>query len=435
MSQAVVICKIAWYKGAGGQVHGRQQSSWHRHLEYIATRPEADRGDADALRVGDDDYALDRAAMHIRYAAGRPGSTGLFGPEGQADWREVARELERRDLPTWRVIVSMREEDAAGWGMIGREKWEAAIREAVQDAAKAMHLDPDHVQWVAAYHAKPGQPHAHLIVWESPHVNARRRGFLEEGERRGVWRSFTRELFREERDRLAAEKSTLRDEVLTLAKGDTGKAVALAREFRAGVETARLEVQALDPPAAGIPPIPRDEVMAEFARRLDALAVVMPQRGRAALAYMPEPVKAQAREVAGWLLDQHGFRAEAEKYEAIARRFAEHATMKPEAHAEAARKAREDLRDRVAQVVLRAAIQVKREHGALEAHGLDARALAGAKAGVSRMVGRAGLNAIFTAIQRERLRAEAAYLLAQRREMEKRTRRRNEEERAAGRER
>lgn len=153
---AEVIYRIQWYHGGGAKVHGRRQSSWYDHLSYISTKPEADRGDAEAFRVGDEDYEIERggAAWHVRYAAERPGSEGLFGPDGPADWRETAQVLNHHELPAWRVILSMREEDAVSWGMIGREKWAAAIEAAMPDVTKAMRLDPDRVRWVAAYHAK-----------------------------------------------------------------------------------------------------------------------------------------------------------------------------------------------------------------------------------------------------------------------------------------
>lgn len=419
MSQAVVIVKIAYYRGGGQKVHGRKQSGWQKHIEYLATKPEVDKGDADALRVGDDGYELDDAALHARYAAVRPGSSGLFGADGDADWRDVAAELDKHPLPAWRMIVSMREADAVGWGMISREAWEPAIREAVEDAAKAMHLDPDHLRWAAAFHAKPGQPHAHIVVWETPHAAARGRGLLEEGERRGVWRAFTRELFRGERDRLAAEKEAIRQTVRELAKGDVERAAEVARAIKT---IARLQVQALDGGEAGLAPVMGRGTEAELVQRLGVLAANMPGRGRVALAYMPPEVREQARELADWLLQQPGFRESAERYEEIGKRFAEHATAKPEAHAEAARKAREDLRDRVAQVALRAAAGLNRERAALDKLSLPAEAQARAQVAAKQRFARGCWQSAWRGIERERLRGEAQLALVQERMLQQKRR-------------
>lgn len=365
MSDSAVIYRIQWYRGGGAKVHGRKQSSWYDHLRYIATRPEADRGDAEAFRVGDDDYEIERggAAWHVRYAAERPGSSGLFGPDGTLDWREVAQTLERHELPAWRVILSMREADAAGWGMIGRKAWAAAIEAAMPDVAKAMRLDPDRVRWAAAYHAKPGQPHAHLVIWEDPHRGARCQGFLKRDEFRGVKRAFMRELVRDERNRLAAEKAAIRDVVLELAGDDLRRAAAIVREIRT---TARLEVQASDGGPPGVPPILREGSEAEVALRLEALAALMPGRGRVAYQFMPPKVKAAADEIADWLLRQPGFYDQSARYQELSRALAQHYSGEQKRQDEAARNAYDDLRLRVAQRVLRAAAALESDGAARE---------------------------------------------------------------------
>lgn len=406
---AEVVYRIRWYRGGGAKVHGRKQSSWYDHLRYIATKPEADRGDAESYRVGDGDYEIERggAAWHVRYAAERPGSSGLFGPNGPADWREVAKTLEQHELPAWRVILSMREEDAARWGMIGREKWAAAIEAAMPDVAKAMRLDPDRVRWVAAYHAKPGQPHAHLVIWEEPHRSARCQGYLKNDEFRGVKRAFMRNLVRDERNRLAAEKTAIRDVVLELAGDDLRQAAAIVREIRT---TARLEVQAMDGAEPGVPPILREGPEADLARRLEALAAILPGRGRVAYKLMPPKVKAAADEIADWLLGRPGFYDQAQRYQELSRAMAEHYSGQRKPQDDAARNAYDDLRRRVAQQALRAAAALERE-GLSQEPGLAARPL------LRRCV-QAAWRSAWAAVRREVTRAEARAALQRMRELE-----------------
>lgn len=364
--RSVIICKISHYLPGD-----KARSCNRRHIWYIANKPEADRGDEQSLYVGDEKYRVepDTAAGHVKYAAERPGSSGLFGPDAESppDWREVARELAHHDLPTWRMIISLREDDAVKLDLTERRDWETAVRRAMEGVVRSMHLDLGRARWVAAYHATQGHPHVHIVVWESPHRAARRRGLLEPGERKGVWRAFARELLREERNRRVAEKAAIRDLVRDLAKGDVTRAAELVREVRG---RARLEVQALMGGTPGIPPVLREHQLEELAEKLAALAAAMPGRGRAALAYMPEPVKAQARETADWLLRQPGFARSASRYTELARELASHYAKKPEILDQAAAKAYEDLRDRVAQVVVRAAAALnraeRREHLARE---------------------------------------------------------------------
>ncbi|MBE3582339.1 MAG: relaxase, partial [Thermoanaerobacteraceae bacterium] len=240
MASSVLIVNVAYY-----QPGTRKMAHNYNHIRYIATKPEADRGDAESLRVGDDDYPMagGTAAGHVKYAAERPGSSGLFGPQGEPvpNWQEVGRKLARHNLPVWRVIVSLRQDDAERLGLVEREKWQPAIENGVNNAIKEMHLDADHTRWVAAFHRKEGHPHCHVVIWEEEHGAARRQGYLEPGERKGVFRSFAREVFREERDRLTAEKTAIRDALRELVGSDITKVTEFMRE----VKTARLEAQAL----------------------------------------------------------------------------------------------------------------------------------------------------------------------------------------------
>lgn len=398
MSKSIVLVKIAYYRPGD-----RERSSNARHVEYIATKPEVDRGDELSYRVGDADYRPEpgSAAAHVEYAAERPGSSGLFGPDPERppDWREAARELARHDLPTWRLIVSLREDDAVRLGLTERRDWEAAVRRAMETVLRSMHLSPHHARWVAAYHAKQGHPHAHVVVWERPHEAARRLGLLEPGERKAVWRAFAKELFRDERNRLTAEKAAIRDAVRDLARGDVARAAELVREVRG---RARLEVRALAGGTPGIPPTLREHQQEELARRLADLAQIMPGRGRAALAYMPEPVKTQAREIADWLLRQPGFVQSASRYADLAHQLAAHYSRKPEVLDKAAQNAYADLRDRVAQLAVKAAAMLDRA----ERQDRLAR----------ERVARSLWCAAWRGVERERLRAEAQAELASARE-------------------
>lgn len=64
---------------------------------------------------------------------------------------------------------------------------------------------------------------------------------MEPGERKGVFRAFAREVFREERDRLAAEKTIIRDMIREVAGDNIARAAGLMRE----IEKAGLEARAL----------------------------------------------------------------------------------------------------------------------------------------------------------------------------------------------
>jgi hypothetical protein len=394
---APLIVKLKFYPPGTGAKNAA-------HAKYIATRPGADRGELEAEELD--------AAGHVKYAAERPRSHGLFGPDEEQVpvLEKVQDELRRHEGIVWRAVVSLREDDAQRLGYLTREAWERALRTSVSEVAHAMGIRESNLRWVAAFHAEAGHPHVHLLFWEA--APERTRGVVSKGERKDIRRAFARQIFAEERSRLYAEKTAIRDLIRDLAKGDVTQAQALARD----VFKAQLEVEAMNGKAAGVPPRLYDEVRIELAQRLENLARIMPGRGRVALKYMPEDVKSQAREIADWLLKQPVFVLKAERYTEVARELASHHTLKPEALAHAAEKAYADLRDRVAQVVLRAAGEINRvdRHAALD---------------TSRLANSVW-RAAWRALERERTRAEAQAELekrAQERKQQKQQQR-NEEE-------
>ncbi|MGB9860271.1 MAG: MobP3 family relaxase, partial [Moorellaceae bacterium] len=337
MSHAPFVLKVAFY----APTRQNQQRNAN-HIRYIATRPGADRGELEPERMDPG-----TAAAHVKYAGERPGSHGLFSQdEDHPDLKAVQKELLQHKGVVWRAVLSLREDDAVRLGYTTRKAWETMLRATVAEAAAKMGIREDNLRWVAAFHAAQGHPHVHLVWWEKN--PARSRGVISEGEKKDMRRVFVREIYAEERSRLLAEKTALRDLIRETARQDV---LTLAREIR----QAGLEVRALAGKEPGIAPELSPAAEQELAGKLSNLASLMPGRGRIALAYMPQEVKTQAREIADWILRQPGFVQTTERYKELAKQIAGHYTMKPEALDEASRKAYEDVRDRLAQEVLKGA--------------------------------------------------------------------------------
>ncbi|MBO8129275.1 MAG: relaxase [Peptococcaceae bacterium] len=368
------------------------------HIRYIATKPEADRGDPE---VGDRNYRVEpeldpeTAAGHVHYVGTRPGSHGLFGPEDKApDMRQVEKELGQHEGIVWRFVLSLREDDAQQLGYVDRKSWEEVLRATVPEAAEKMGIYDSNLRWVAAFHEKQGHPHVHLVVWEKE--PKRTRGMLSKGERTDVRKAFIKQIFAKERARLGAEKTAIRDMVREVARGDLAEARKLIRD----VHEARLEMDALHGGTPGVPPILYSDQRKELARRLDVLTSQMPGKGRIALKYMPENVRQSAKDAADWILRQPGFAHSVERYQQIAREMASHYSLRADALHKAGENAYIDLRDRVAQVILKEAGNINRadRHDKIT------------KARTVRMVWRAA----WQAVERERTRIEAQSLMEKR---------------------
>lgn len=347
------------------------------HLRYIATRPGAElavneRGSADDM-------------TYARYVAERPGSTGLFGPEGPADLAAAMAEVSgRKHGVAWRVGLSLREDDARMLGMVGAAKWQDLTRRAVAQFARAANVRPEHLRWYAAHHAEPGHPHVHILLWLRDEARTRR-GALTRPELRDLRRGAAQELYGPLRAQLAAEKTAARQALVSAGRD------LLARR-------AALELQVADPVGERLAPRFQRADLQELQAKVRAMASQMPGHGRAALAYMPEPAKAEARATADWILSRPAMAQALADMERTVREMTALYSQREGAGDAAWRKAREDVKDRIAQAVLKAAVAEQKQ---------DTERRRGTSVTATSL-----FKAAHRAIERERLRAEARAELA-----------------------
>ncbi|MGR4032793.1 conjugal transfer protein, partial [Bacillus sp. ZZQ-131] len=92
------------------------------------------------------------AAHHTKYAGERPGSHGLFTQNSNEALvlKDVQKELREHDGVVWRMILSLKEEDALNLGFTEKKKWEDLLRSTVPDAAKKMGITESNLKWIAA---------------------------------------------------------------------------------------------------------------------------------------------------------------------------------------------------------------------------------------------------------------------------------------------
>lgn len=353
------------------------------HIDYIAKRPGVDKG---SLNPED--------MKHLEYLDARPGSHGLFGNE-EKTLEEVKEELKAHEGITWRAIISLREDDAVKAAYTEREPWEKLLHLQMSRVADVMGIDRKNLRWAAAFHQERGHPHVHVVFWERCPLLTR--GKMTQGQIKEIKKSFASEIFREERLRHMQEKSCMREYVRSQAKRDLGKARELLKEIKG--ENPKDDLIILyGSGESSIPPPLR--CMKELAGKLNALAEKMPGTGRAALKYMPAEVKAQARDLADYILKQPYFKQEMDRYLAAQEMLAKTYTAKPEQIAKARDRAYKDLQDRVANLVVRGAADINRIEGQ-ERWGKSAK-----KAETGRSVNTVW-KSCWRAVERERFKSEA----------------------------
>ena len=353
------MLKIRWSHGQKGRETGA------RHVEYIGTRPGVALDESREAEQGFD------AEVHTRYMHERPGSRGLFGPdpEHRPDLEATMSELRHSTGPSWRLILSLREDDAQTLGVVGLTAWQDLVRRVMPSYAKALGVKEADLRWAAAHHPEPGHPHAHVVVWLRDGAETRR-GALDREELRDARRGVAQEVYGPLRAELAAAKTAERDALITAGRAN----IQAARE---GLHRADARMRAAEPQAAPLAPRFRDPQLAELGARIAALADRMPGHGRAALAYLPPEVRAEAQAIADWALKQPQLAESLRKYTEASRDLAALYTGQRAGQQAAADRADADLRDRVAQGVVKAAASIQGERERMLLRGMDpARAVA-----------------------------------------------------------
>ncbi|NMP24355.1 MobP3 family relaxase [Sulfobacillus harzensis] len=318
------VIKTAFYL-PGQQGFGKGMHGALAHLDYM--------GDPNRHKKPDEELLMGSAAIHAKYMTERPGVSGYFGPDPRElpDVKAVQATITDHQGPVWRAFISVTEDDAKtlGGALMTREGWEQAARAQLPKTFEQMGLDPANVDWIASVHKKEGHPHLHLLFWERDIT--REKGKWSDQERRAIRRGWIQELYGPERDRLGAEKSTIRQALVTTLK-----------EKDPGWWTLKIQ---------------RD-----WQGRLNQLADVMPGEGRAALKFLPSETKEIALDHARWLIETvPAFHEQAARYRDIAAELAQHYSDNPDAHQQARQKAQDDLIQRVAQVVVKEAATVDRQ--------------------------------------------------------------------------
>ena len=150
----------------------------------------------------------------VRYYAERPGveklgSHGLFSQtDDKINLDEVADEVSNHDGVVWTHVLSLHREDAERLGYNNAKAWKNLVRRNVAAIAEAHKIDPDDLQWYAAFHNTGHHPHIHLMVYSKSG-----QGYLT-NKGIGLLRSrFGNDIFRNEQYKLFEMQTEIRDEL------------------------------------------------------------------------------------------------------------------------------------------------------------------------------------------------------------------------------
>ena len=150
----------------------------------------------------------------VRYYAERPGveklgSHGLFSQtDDKINLDEVADKVSNHDGVVWTHVLSLHREDAERLGYNNAKAWENLVRRNVAAIAEAHKIDPDDLQWYAAFHNTGHHPHIHLMVYSKSG-----QGYLTNKGIELLRSRFGNDIFRNEQYKLFEMQTEIRDEL------------------------------------------------------------------------------------------------------------------------------------------------------------------------------------------------------------------------------
>ena len=220
--------------------HWKQVQQTDGYMQYIATRPRAER-------LGDH---------------------GLLGDTDHVDLDAAMSELEHYTGNVWTHILSLHREDAERLGYNNAQAWRALIRAHRNDIAAAMHIPPQDFRWYAAFHNEGHHPHVHMMAWS---VKPGQAHLARDGIRQ-IRSQLTNDIFQQELLHVYEQKSVSRDELVR----ETRKVMLeLSRQMQ---ETVCEHTQA-------------EQMIWRLSQQLGEV------KGKRSYGYLPRPMKRQVDEI------------------------------------------------------------------------------------------------------------------------------------------
>ena len=220
--------------------HWKQVQQTDGYMQYIATRPRAER-------LGDH---------------------GLLGDTDHVDLDAAMSELEHYTGNVWTHILSLHREDAERLGYNNAQAWRTLLRAHRNDIAAAMHIPPQDFRWYAAYHDEGDHPHVHMMAWSTVPSEA----YLTREGIRNIKSQLTNQIFQQEMLHTYEQKSQSRDELVREAR----KAIRKLTQEMARSICSHSEIE---------------QKLGQLAGQLETV------KGKKSYGYLPKPAKKTADEI------------------------------------------------------------------------------------------------------------------------------------------
>lgn len=315
----------------------------YNYLHYIATREGVD------LKPLKEELAADNET-YMRYIHERPRSHGLFGNIDTDDLTSVLKVMKTvsKKQCVYRGILSLSEEDAKELGFMNKDAWNNYLLLALPDISEILGIPASELQWVAAFHNEKGHPHVHYMLWTSnpTHVQS---PFISVPQQHQCRELFSGRFFAEERSILNIQKTKQRNQVIESGKQDTQTElqrlvddICTQNEYRVLRKINRT-------------------LLNESSKKLLDLVEHLPVKGSIKYAYMPPDVKGKVDHLVKAIINKPEIKQEYDAFLNYHKQIAETYSPTRKELQIAILKAKEDIDQRLANVVLKAAQELRKE--------------------------------------------------------------------------
>ncbi|MCM1159887.1 MAG: relaxase MobL [Roseburia sp.] len=322
------------------------------YVEYIATREGVDLTDIEGTRELEQDIKSHYESgndTYVKYIAERPNSNGLFGNIDTSDLKAVSRhlgDLSKEGRNIYRGIVSLSEEDALNLGYDQKQKWADYMRSVIPDVAKEFGIEISKLQWTAAVHMEKGHPHCHYMFWStedkisSPYIHKSKQSRIRE--------FLSKEMFKEERALLVAEKEAKRELITQFGK----------RMLKEELQQLLTEKESS---TASILGKVRKEHLEDFGKQLSRIADKLPESGRLDYKLLPPEAKEKVDDMVAKVLELPAMKKEYAAYLKAVENISKTYSPSDRHHKYNIDKADKDIRKRMANIILKSSKEVLRD--------------------------------------------------------------------------
>lgn len=203
----------------------KNEPAVHRsnYIKYLGTREGVEMNPDTMPRFFFEDQDMHgKKENYIDYISGRPGVAlnegeqhGLFSyPGAKIQLEQVMDEVANHKGTVWINVVSMKREDAQRLGYENISAWQNLVWRHINDLSSNFSIEPDNLQWYAAFHNESHHPHIHLVVYSKDE----REGFLRKGGLKNLKSSFTNDIFGDELQLMYSAKTEWRNQLKEQAR-------------------------------------------------------------------------------------------------------------------------------------------------------------------------------------------------------------------------